>query len=78
MDEFLQLRTEFYDEEAYLITTLEAMEVASFGEIRLPSKLKITPAEDEGNFTELTYKALDFNPIFPEGFFERSNMKAVK
>ena len=78
VDEFLQLRTEFYDEEAYLITTLEAMEVASFGEIRLPSKLKITPAEDEGNFTELTYKALDFNPIFPEGFFERSNMKAVK
>jgi hypothetical protein len=44
----------------------------------LPSVLRITPAEEEGKFTEMTYKALNFNPTFDEGFFERSNMKRVE
>jgi hypothetical protein len=26
----------------------------------------------------MTYKALNFNPTFAEGFFERSNMKRVE
>ena len=78
VDQFLQLRTEFYDEDDYLITTLEATEIKSFSGTNLPSKLRITPADDEGNFTEMTYKALNFNPTFTEGFFERSNMKRVE
>ena len=78
VDQFLQLRTEFYDEDDYLITTLEATEIKSFNGTNLPSKLRITPADDEGNFTEMTYKALNFNPTFAEGFFERSNMKRVE
>ena len=78
VDQFLQLRTEFYDEDDYLITTLEATEIKSFSGTNLPSKLRITPADDEGNFTEMTYKALNFNPTFAEGFFERSNMKRVE
>ena len=78
VDEFLQLRTEFYDEDEFLITTLEATEIKSFEGKRLPSKLRITPADEEGNFTEMTYKALNFNPSFAEGFFERSNMKLVE
>ena len=79
MIEFLQLRTEFYDEDDYLITTLEATEIKSFSGTELClQNLRITPADDEGNFTEMTYKALNFNPTFDEGFFERSNMKRVE
>ena len=78
VDEFLQLRTEFYDEDEYLITTLEATEIKSFGGRTLPSVLRITPAEEEGKFTEMTYRALDFNPSFDEGYFERSHMNRVE
>ena len=74
----LQLRTEFFDEEDYLITTLQASEIKNLGGQELPSKLTIIPADEEGFYTEMTYKELDYNPTFPAGFFERRNMKLVQ
>tara|TARA_B100000925_G_scaffold36235_1_gene23733 strand:+ start:633 stop:1370 length:738 start_codon:yes stop_codon:yes gene_type:complete len=74
----LQLRTEFYDEDDYLVTTLLATEIKNLGGQELPSKLTIMPADAEGFYTEMTYKELDFDPTFPAGFFERSNMKLVQ
>ena len=74
----LQLRTEFYDEDDYLITTLKASEIKDIGGQALPSKLTIIPADEEGFYTEMTYKKLDFNPTFASDFFERSNMKQVQ
>ena len=74
----LQLRTEFYDEDDYLITTLKATEIKDIGGQALPSKLTIIPADEEGFYTEMTYKKLDFNPTFAPDFFERSNMKQVQ
>lgn len=74
----LQLRTEFFDEDNYLVTTLQASEIKNLGGQELPSKLTIIPADEEGFFTEMTYKKLDFNPTFSAGFFERSNMKLVQ
>lgn len=74
----LQLRTEFYDEDDYLVTTLLAKEIKNLGGQELPSKLTIMPADEEGFYTEMTYKELDFNFTFPAGFFERSNMKLVQ
>jgi hypothetical protein len=76
--EGLQLKTEFYDEDEYLVTTLEAMETKVFGGQRVPSVLRITPADEEGFYTELVYLKLDYNPTFAPGFFERSNMKVVQ
>ena len=73
----LQLRTEFFEED-YLITTLQASEIKNLGGQELPSKLTIIPADEEGFYTEMTYKELDFNPTFPIGFFERRNMKLVQ
>ena len=73
-----QLRTEFFDEEDYLITTLQASEIKNLGGQELPSKLTIIPAGQEGFYTEMTYKELDFNPTFPTGFFERRNIKLVQ
>jgi outer membrane lipoprotein-sorting protein len=74
----LQLRTEFFDEDDYLVTTLQASEIKNLGGQELPSKLTIIPADEEGFYTEMTYKKLDFNPTFSAGFFERSNMKLVQ
>ena len=78
MKDGLQLKTEFYDEDEYLVTTLEAMETKVFGGQRVPSVLRITPADEEGFYTELVYLKLDFNPTFAPDFFERRNMKAVQ
>ncbi len=74
----LQLRTEFYDEDDYLVTTLKATGIKDLGGQMLPSKLTIIPADEEGFYTEMTYKKLDFNPTFAPDFFERSNMKQVQ
>ena len=76
--EGLQIKTEFYDEDEYMVTTLEAMETKVFGGQRVPSVLRITPADEEGFYTELVYLKLDYNPTFAPGFFERSNMKVVQ
>ena len=43
-----QLGSEFYDEDGYLINKMEASEIKSFGNKILPSKMVMTPVEEEG------------------------------
>lgn len=74
----LQRRAEFYDEEGYLISTLEASDIKTLGGRTLPTRIKMIPAEEEGMFTELIYRDLDFSPEFPPELFTKAYMKHVQ
>lgn len=77
-EEFMQLRTEFYDEDDYLINTMIGSDIKQLGGRWLPAKLEIIPAEEEGHKTVLQYISLDFNTNIKESFFSMQNMKRVR
>ena len=76
--DFLQLGSEFYDEDGYLINKMEASEIKSFGNKILPSKMVMTPVEEEGQTTILRYKSIAFNIDIDEAFFSKQNMKRLR
>ena len=77
-NDFLQLGSEFYDEDGYLINKMEASEIKSFGNKILPSKMVMTPVEEEGQTTILRYKSIEYNIDIDKEFFSKQNMKRLR
>jgi outer membrane lipoprotein-sorting protein len=76
--DFLQLRTEFFDEDGYLVNTMTGKEIKMFGGKLLPSKMEVIPADKSGYKTVLIYQKLEFDIEISEDFFSVNNMKRVK
>jgi outer membrane lipoprotein-sorting protein len=77
-DEYYQMKGEYYDEDDYLIRTMLADEVKLFDDRKLPSRMEIIPAEEEGNKTVIILRNFKFNENIPESFFSQQNMKKVR
>ena len=75
---FLQLKSEFYDEDDELVNTMLGKEVKVMGGRTLPSKLILIPADEEGNKTIMEYLSMEFNAKFEDRFFSTQNMKRVR
>lgn len=76
--DYMQLRTEFYDEDDYLINTMTGSEVKTFGGKKLPSRLEMIPADKSGNRTVVIQEALEFDVEFEDNFFTTQNMKRMR
>ncbi len=76
--EYLQLKTEFYDEDDYIVNIMEGNDVKEFDGRLLPSKLEMIPVDEPGNKTVLEYKSMKFNQGISQNFFSVQNMKRVK
>jgi outer membrane lipoprotein-sorting protein len=77
-EEYMQLKTEFYDEDDYLVNTMLGKEVKEMDGKVLPSRLEIIPEEEPGHRTILEYLTLDFGIDVNESFFSVQNMKRVR
>jgi outer membrane lipoprotein-sorting protein len=75
---FLQLKSEFYDEDDELVNTMLGKDVKVMGGRTLPSKLILIPADEEGNKTIMEYLSMEFNAKFEDRFFSTQNMKRVR
>lgn len=78
MGEYLQLRTEFYDEDGRLVKTMEGSEIATLGGRTIPTRMDMIPADEEGHRTVLLYHSLQFDVGLEESFFSIQNMKRVE
>jgi len=78
VDGYLQLKSEFYDEDGFLINVLEGSDVVEMDGRRLPSKLRMTPVDKDDHYTEMTYKSLKFDVPLKTSFFTTQNMKRVR
>lgn len=76
--DYLQLRTEFYDEEDYLVNTMYGKSIKVMDGKLLPSVLEMIPADDPGHKTVITYKELEFGIDIDKRFFSVQNMKRVR
>lgn len=76
--DYLQLRTEFYDEYGEQMQTMIGSDVKMFGGKLLPARLEMTPAGKKGHKTEIVYQSLEFDKPIADGFFTTDNMTKVK
>jgi outer membrane lipoprotein-sorting protein len=78
VDEFLQLKTEFYDEDDYLVNTMLGKNVKEIGGKILPTRMEVIPEEEEGHMTVIEYIDLEFDIDIKDSFFSIQQMKRVQ
>jgi outer membrane lipoprotein-sorting protein len=75
--DYLQMKSEFYDEDEYLVSTIAFSQIKNMGGRPIPTVLTVTPAEDEENKTIIEYLSLEFNKKYEDSFFTIQNMKRI-
>ena len=77
-DNYIQMKTDFYDEDEDLVNTFKASDLRQFGNRKLAATLTIVPSDKPENKTILTYKKLIFDQPLSSDFFSIKNMKKLK
>jgi outer membrane lipoprotein-sorting protein len=76
--DFFEMKTEFYDEDNFLIKTHTASNIAVFDGRKLPSVMEIVPTDQPQNKTVVTIQTLKFNIAIEANFFSQQKMKTLK
>ncbi len=77
-EEYLQMKSEYYDEDDYLIKTELAYDIKTMDGRLIPSKFELIPEEEEGHKTMVVMDEIKFNEPIPDSFFSQQNMKRVR
>lgn len=78
VDNYLQLKIEYYDEDMKLVNVMNGYDVKKLGDRELPTRLEITPMNKKGNKTILQINNMVFNKPVDDAFFSQQSMKKVK
>lgn len=76
--DYLQLKSEFFDEFDELVNIMTGEEIKVFDGRRLPSIMRMIPSDKPGNETIIEYKDLSFSVQLSESFFSVQNMRRVE
>tara|TARA_B100000780_G_scaffold121637_1_gene85282 strand:- start:1733 stop:2473 length:741 start_codon:yes stop_codon:yes gene_type:complete len=76
--DFMQMKTEFYDEDMELVNVMIGSNVSEYGGKKLPSRLEFYPIEDEGNKTVIQYDIWEFDLLIPESYFSTQYVSRLK
>jgi outer membrane lipoprotein-sorting protein len=71
-------RTEYYDEDDYLVKTELASDLKLMDGEKITTKFTTIPADKEGHKTIMMMEDVDFNHEIEDGFFSQMNMKRVR
>ena len=77
-NDFMQLKTEFFDEDFTLVKTQTASDIQLMGGRMIPARVELVPADKPGNKTILVLEKVEFNHPIPDQFFSQQNMKSVR
>jgi hypothetical protein len=75
--DFIEVKTEFYDEDETLINTFNGYDVKIYGKRKLTSRMEVIPADKPNQKTVMTVVAYDFDVKMEDSFFSQQNMKKV-
>jgi len=76
--DFVEIKSEFYDEDGELVNTMNAYDIKSYGKRRLASRMEIIPADKPNQKTVMTVEKYDFDIAIEDSFFSQQNMQKVK
>jgi outer membrane lipoprotein-sorting protein len=74
----IQLRSEMYDEDGFLINILNSSSIKEMGGKMVAAKMEMIPVETPGNKTIMEFTTMEFDMPIEESFFSTSNMKRIK
>lgn len=75
---YIQMKTEFYDEDNQLVKTESASEIKRMGDRDIPTHFEIIPADKPGNKTLVDIKKTVFNQPIEDSFFSQQQMKTIR
>lgn len=76
--EYLELKTEYYDEDGTLVKYMTGSEVKEMGGRTIPSHWEMIPVDKPGEKTILEYKSIEFDMDISPSFFSEQRMKRVR
>ena len=76
--DYIQMKSEMYDEDGYLVNTMYGKNIKELGCKILPSLLEVIPAEEEGHKTIVEYLKLEYDIPINKSFFSTKNLKRVR
>jgi len=74
----LILKTEYYDEEGYLVKTELAHTLKTMDNRLMPTVYELIPADEQGNKTIVTMDKIQFNIPIEDKFFSIQNMTKIR
>ena len=77
-EHYIQLRTEFYDEDGYLVNIFNAYDIKEMDGRTMATKMEMIPVEDPGNKTILITDKINFDTGVKEDYFNTNQMKRMK
>lgn len=75
---FLQLKTEFYDEDDELVNKFLGTNIKEMDGRMITTRMIVKPADEPQNQTILEYESIKFNVDLKESFFTIQNMKRLR
>ncbi len=76
--EYIQMKSEYYDEDGYLVKTELSFDVKEMDGRKIPTKIEIIPADKNNQKTVVTVSSMKFNIPIEDSFFSQQNMKRVR
>ncbi len=77
-DEYYWLKTEYYDEDNFLVNTEILSDVKKMDDRTMPTRMEMIPADEEGHKTIIIFDKMKFNIKLKESFFSQQNMKRIR
>jgi outer membrane lipoprotein-sorting protein len=77
-EEYIQLKTEFFDEDDYLVNTMIGKDIEEMGGKIIATTMEIIPEEEPENKTILHYNELQFDIPVEDRMFSVNYMKRIK
>jgi outer membrane lipoprotein-sorting protein len=77
-EEYLQMKSEYYDEDDYLIKTERSYDVKMMDNRLIPTRFELAPEEENGHKTVVLIDEITFNKPIEDAFFSQQNMKRVR
>ncbi len=76
--EYLQLKSEFYDEDGFLVKSMVGSDVGKMDGRLITKHLEMIPVDKPGQKTVMDYLKIDFDIKTNDSFFSQQNMKRVR
>lgn len=77
-EHYIQLRTEFYDEDGYLVNIFTGHDIKVMDGRTMATKMVMIPVEKPGNKTILITNKINFDTGVTEDYFNTNQMKRMK
>ena len=77
-DEYLMMKSEYYDEDEYLVKSEFGTDVKTMDGRKITSKIEIIPADKDNQKTVVIIDDIKFNVPLSDSFFSQQNMKRLR